>query len=146
MPTWLLPLVTTLWKNRRVCLVGLILLGVIGYNWSMSTFAMAETVERQGVRLDTGIALILVRLDVSDAEGKLREITADIRAKQAQLDDMTTVLDGMDLNAPPAAILRQNIRELSLDITDLRRQESNGNQALISAQQSLARASTAAQP
>lgn len=146
MPTWLPPFLVGLARTAPVCFAGLLLLSLAGYYFSTSTFARAETVAEQAAKFENGIDLILIRLDVSDAEGKLREIGSSIRTKEAQLADMMTVLDGMDPSSNAAAILRENIRELNLDLGDLRRQETNDNASLLRAKQSMAQVGTRGSP
>ncbi len=143
MPTWLTQLISILSHldgKSPACLLTILVTCSGGYYWSTATFASVKTVEQQSEQFGGGIDLILVRLDVTDAEGKLTRVSGEIRTKDEQLADMEDVLEAMEPASVPASIMRENIRALRLDVAELRRQQSNFNQALLNAEALLAEA------
>jgi hypothetical protein len=110
---WIIPLLKEIAKGAPVCAAGLLVLGALGYWWGSTTFALAQDLEAERIANTEGFQMILDRIELSDINEEIREVEEELA--QMELLSMDT-----DPASGSADIIRDSIRNLNLDLEELR--------------------------
>jgi len=117
---WILPLLKEIAKSAPVCAAGLVVLGFSGYWFGMTKFALASELEEVMAQAEAdreaslrGTKMILDRIELSDTNEEIREV-------EEELAQMELLSMDADPNSGSAEIIRDSIRNLNLDLEELR--------------------------
>lgn len=110
-------------RASPACLVVVLTAAYMGYVYAGQTFATRESVESLERSIDHGFAAIGARIDFSDADGRVRDIQGQIRAKEREIADIEMVL--ADLANPSdesTNVLKSRVFSSKQDLQELRDQ------------------------
>jgi hypothetical protein len=97
-----------------------VILGSGGYVYASRVYATTESVEKLSVKIDHGFESLGARMDLSDADNLVRDLQAQRRAKEREIDDLEMVIAEMDNpNSDSASVLRNRVFAARQDLAEI---------------------------